>query len=148
MGSIKTTSDNFPDILIMFMVDSIMNNKNVIQNEKWDEFTKKLKDKGIMPLLLKYYIGINAIDKSKFKSISDVFHDKGNKSTINIVKNGSKKPETSTIKRMLKKAIMVSEKKKIKYNGAPLHDNVISGIINSVVDEFVNNGDIKGDIDG
>ena len=155
MATIKVTTNEFPDIIVMFLMDYIMNNKITIKNDNWDYFVDKMIGKGLKAQVLKYYIDIDAIEKSKYKEIKGIFTDKGSRSTINIVKNDTKpnKDDTkvSTIKKIVKKVLHITEKRKKRYYNMPLTDEVINGIVNKVINENVENGNIddllnEGDI--
>jgi len=138
MATIKVTKNEFPDIVVMFMMDYIMDNKIVIDNDNWDYFVDKMMGKGIKPQLLKYYIDIDAIEKSKYKEVKGIFSGKGNRSTINIVNNDKQeKTNTSKIKRIIRKVLNITEKRRNKYRGFPLTDDIIDDIINKVVNEEV-----------
>jgi len=150
MATIKIKNNEFPDLIIMYLMDYLMDNKFEKENETFDAFIEKLSKNGIKPQLLKYYIGLDSIKKSKFKEIKGVFSGKSKRSTINIVKDDRDlkkiKTKNKTIKTIIKKVFSITEKKKKKYHGMPLSDDVIDDIIKKVIQENEENGNILGDI--
>ena len=136
MATIKITENEFPDVVVMFLMDYIMGNKTTIKNERFDDFIDKM-GAGIKPKLLKYYIGLDAIEKSKYKEIKGIFSGNTKRATINIIKDGDTKKENpdkvSRIKNIVKKVFGVVEKKKKKCHGMPLSEEVITGIIENII---------------
>lgn len=145
MSSIKTTTNKFPDIIISFMLDYIMNEDSMdIENDKWTIFLDSFKSKGLKPALIKYYIATNAVDKSKYKMIKNVFSNKKTekKSTIAILNSRNKEKEKPTkksiLKKVIKKIITTIKNEKKKCYGMPLHESKIDNIIDSVLKEYYN----------
>jgi len=140
MSQINIKKDDFPDILVMFMLDYIMSDDMDIDNIQWEKFILQLEKLGIKVNLVKYYIGINATKKTKYKSISGIFRDKSkNKATINIidkdVKNKKQKTSNTDTKQKIKKVLKLVREYRNKRYGMPLTEDIIDNIIDKVIGE-------------
>ena len=142
MSSIHIEPDHFPDVVIQYLLDSMMTD-NMGDNEAWDNVVKKMEGAGMKAQLLKYYLNTNAVDKSKYKDIKKVFHSNGMiKSTINIQNKKAKKDKAkkdSTTKSLIKKVLRLIKAHKEKYtHGMPLNEERIDKIIENVLKETDN----------
>jgi len=148
MSSIIIKKDNFPDIVIQFILDCMMSTDINIDNDDWDIILEKINKSGLKAPLLKYYLNTDAVDKSKYKDIKKIFHKNENskKETINIVNNitKTKKEKPKNITKIIKKVLKLIKSHKEHHYGMPLHEDTINKIIEKVLDES-NDLLIKGD---
>jgi hypothetical protein len=116
-----------------------MTDDMILNNENWDIVAKKIKDAGLKPILLKYYINTNAVNKSKYKDIKKIFHNNSKKETINIIngKSDQSPKNNSNIKKNVKRIIKLIKFQKNRNHGMPLSEEMIDKIINKVLTENI-----------
>jgi hypothetical protein len=141
MAGIRLTPNQFADLVIAFLLDSIIKNDEILpDNHEFHYIIKKIERAGIKSQLLSYYIDTSPVTRGKYKTIRDSFTGDANSSN-NIVITPS--PDTSlpddektTIKNIVKQTLKMIRSHKIRRNnGMPLNEEVVDKIINKVLEK-------------
>jgi len=150
MSTVKVENDKFPDIIVQFILDYMMTEDMIPDNENWAFIVKKMEGAGMKAQLMKYYLNTNAIEKSKYKDIKKIFHTKSKssgKETINIVNQipdtSKEKPKKQGISKIIKKVLKLIKSHKERHYGMPLHEETIDQIIQKVLKESENTGELN-----
>ncbi len=138
MSSIIIEDNKFPDIIVQFILDYMMTDDMIPDNDNWNVVVKKMEGAGIKTILMQYYLNTNSIEKSKYKNIKKIFHDKSKKETINIVNqipNTINKKKKGNLSGIIKKVLKLIKSHKECHYGMPLHEDTIDKIIDKVLNE-------------
>jgi hypothetical protein len=74
MAKINVKPEEFPDIVVSFLLDKLLHPKEVVpENEEFNDVAKKMKDKALNTTLMQYYLGMDARKRNDYKRIKDVF---------------------------------------------------------------------------
>lgn len=77
MAKINLTVSEFEDITITFFLYKMLNNDFVeTSNEEFNDMVGVMEKKGLQPLFLRYYLGMDPQLRTYFKRIKDVFEGK------------------------------------------------------------------------
>lgn len=107
MAKIRVEPNEFADIVISFLLDKMLHPEEVVpNNDDFNEFTEKIRDKGLKTLMMKYYLNIDSRTRVKYKIIKDVFEEGSSEtSVINISPEKVEKKKEMGKKNLLKKII-------------------------------------------
>jgi len=122
MPKVNVTASEFPNIVVAFLLDKLMNPDKVIPgNEKFDEYMNKMKLKGMKSVSTMYYLDMNSLYRVYYKRIKGVFDgDSNQQMIIQIYPNKETKDEVeknqSLVKRVIKKLLKKESITKGEYN--------------------------------
>jgi hypothetical protein len=141
MAGIRVTPDEFADIVIAFLLDSIIQPGEILPNNlEFDYITDKMKNSGLKSPLLSYYIDTSSITRGKYKMIRDSFTGKNKQNTIVISSDmNTKMPddEKTTIKNIVKQTLKVIKSHKMRRNnGMPLNEESVEKIIDKELEKL------------
>jgi len=71
MARIKTTSDEFPNIVVAYLLDMMIHSDEDSGNELFNNLIDDFAKKGMFPIFLKYFRGMNPDDRRKYKIIKN-----------------------------------------------------------------------------
>lgn len=84
MASINITSDNFADLVVLFLLDKVANPDEVVpDNEMFNQFIEKVGTK-IKPQLVQYFLNLDALSRVQYKRIQPPLLKDGSKTTYTI----------------------------------------------------------------
>ena len=94
MASINITSDEFADLVVLFLLDKVANPDGVVpNNEMFNKFIERVGNK-IKPQLVQYFLDLDAYSRVMYKRIQPPLLKDGNKSTYTIaIQNKVEKKE-------------------------------------------------------
>ena len=135
MASANIKKDEFADFLMAFLLDKILHPDKVLpEHEEFNGLIKKMEQKGLRPLLMYYYMGIEPNVRSKYKMISKTLRG-GNKESFMINAKGEvSKKEKSTFKDVVKKALRLIKASR-KRSGFPLSEEKVDKILDRLFDQ-------------
>lgn len=112
MSKINITGNTFPHIVMSYLLDKLLHLESVSPgNEEFAEIMRKLKGKGMLPLIRNYYLDMDTEYRVKYKLIKSAFKEDASKNyLINIVPDAFGPPpaeQPGLIKRIVRKAIQV-----------------------------------------
>jgi hypothetical protein len=115
MASLKVEGKQFADVVLCFLHDKLSNPDEVIEpevNEEFNAFMEILQRKGIRPLLLRYYVGLDPRTRSMYKRIKGVFRDDKSATSafIRILQDERVPVKPKEKSRVLKKILRVVKK--------------------------------------
>ena len=92
---IKVTDNEFPDIVVSFLLDNIIHDDKVLKygNDDFNAFMDILNRKGFKSILMRYYVNMNPNTRTDYKRIKDVFRDDKSMKTALIEINKTKTTE-------------------------------------------------------
>ena len=107
MAKIRVEPNEFADVVISFLLDKILHPEEVVpNNDDFNEFTEKIRGKGLKTLMMKYYLNMDSRTRVKYKIIKDVFEEGSSEtSVINILPEKVEKKKEMGKKNLLKKII-------------------------------------------
>jgi len=111
MAKINITANEFPDIVVSFLFDKILHTDEIIPgNKSFNELMEVMELKGMKPILMKYYLNMDANQRVKYKRIKDIFDMTTNSiSVINISPSEKeievKKKKGTIITKIIKKLL-------------------------------------------
>ena len=74
MASINITKEEWPDLIVAFLLDKMIDGDNVLgENDDFNNLMEIVEKRGLKPYLLHYYMGSDSNVRSKYKSISKSF---------------------------------------------------------------------------
>jgi len=128
MAKVNVTASEFPNIVVCFLLDKLMNPDKVIpDNEEFNKYMNKMKLKGMQPLSLNYYLDMSSLYRVYYKRIKGVFDDKSNSQMIiQIYPNKETKDDVEKKESMVKKVIRKLLKK----------ESITKGEYNLLVEQF------------
>ena len=137
MAGINITPDGFPDIVVSFLLDAMMNDNILPGNDEFSLLIDKIKS-STKPSLLNYYMSMDATSRGRYKMIQKSFID-GGQSVIAISGEPEQKisvDKHKTIKYIIKKVLSLIKSEKLrKNNGMPLNEEKVDRIIQYVLNE-------------
>ena len=88
MASITIKPEEFPDLVVSFLLDKIINSDSIIpENDEFNEYMERI-TRMIEPATLQYYLDMNASQRINYKRIKKVFIGKKIRNSI-IIEGGS-----------------------------------------------------------
>lgn len=97
---IRITEEEFADLVIAFLFDKMTRGDEIIpDNEEFSEIVSKFIDKGIKPLLLRYYLNLDGKKKVTYKKFIKPIVDRSGKSIIEIQKPEEREKENKLNRR-------------------------------------------------
>jgi hypothetical protein len=134
MASANIKKDEVPDFLMAFLLDKLLHPKDVMPgHEEFNELAKKMEQKGLRPLLMYYYMGIEPNVRSKYKMVSKTFKG-GNKESFLLNAKGEVEKlekEKSGFKGLVKKALKLIKASR-KRSGFPLSEEKVDKILDKL----------------
>jgi hypothetical protein len=107
MAGIITDKEEFSDLILKFLLDSIMDRGIFIQNEEFNEILKVMEKCNVKPHLIHAYINMDSKTKSKYKIFKKAFGKDSHNTTVVISTSKEKekisKEKESLLKTMVKK---------------------------------------------
>jgi hypothetical protein len=99
---IQIEPDEILDIIVLLIKDQLKDDNYDKDNERLNLLYSNIKEKGLLPIINKYYLETPLINRNKYKFIKNVFFDKESRQNeIYIIRDKEEKP--SLIKRLLKR---------------------------------------------
>ncbi len=84
MASINITSNEFANLVVLFLLDKVANPDEVVpNNDMFNEFIEKVGNK-IKPQLVQYFLSLDAYSRVQYKRIQPPLVKDGNKQTYTI----------------------------------------------------------------
>ena len=69
MSKIKVTDTEFPNVVVAYLLDMMIHEDEPTGNELFDKLIQNLKQKGMFPILLRYFRNMDPTDRRKYKFI-------------------------------------------------------------------------------
>ena len=142
MSSIHIDSDDWPDIVVSYLLDKMMNPDEVSpDNKEFNKIINKMKNSGMKPSLLHMYLNSESVIRGKYKIISSVFNDEHQTtSRITISNNQSikdidDKNKKVSIKNIVKKALKLIKSHKKKY-GNLITEKTVDKLVDKILEEY------------
>lgn len=140
MSKITVSPEEFADIVVCFLYDQLRNEDGMLpNNEEWQAFSKLLKQKGVGPISMQYYTGLNTGIRMEYKRIKDMFH-KSITGNSTIIIRGPQEPiqkspeKKSKVKDIVKKVVRLLKNER-KRTGWPINEEKMDKIIEYVVEQ-------------
>ena len=71
MSRIKTTSEEFPNIVVAYLLDMMIHSDEDSGNELFNKLMEDFAKKGMFPIFLRYFRGMDPTDRRKYKLIKN-----------------------------------------------------------------------------
>jgi len=138
---IKLKPDDFFGFVVSYLQDMI---KKKEKPEKMKSIISKLEDNGFKPMFMKYWLGMTAEERLKYKKIKQIFNDGKFSDGAGISFQNDKKEKVSEstlelkeenyykVKDIVKKVLIISKKVRLK-KGFPLSEEIVDKIIEDVM---------------
>lgn len=141
MASIKLTPDEFADVVVAFLLDSMMKSDDVLpESHEFHYIVKKMEMGGMKAHLLSYFLDTSSITRGKYKVLRKSFVDKGQQNNILITADlakDDKYDDKITIKNIVKQTLrLIKSHKMRKNNGMPLNEETVDKIIDKVMEKY------------
>jgi len=142
MAGIITDKEEFSDIIIKFLLDSLMNRGIDIKNEEFQEILLKMEKCNIKPYMIHAYINMDSKTKQKYKIFKKVFEKNASgNSTVVITpvkkeKEKISKDKESLIKTIVKKSLKLIKSHKNRY-GQLISEETVDKIIEKSIKETI-----------
>lgn len=115
MAKVNVTPNEFADLVVIFLFDKFLHpNEIVSDNKLFNELIDNMRGKGMKPLLMNYYMDLDANMRVKYKRIKDVLDGTSSESSvINIlpekVGREREKKKVGSIRKIVKKLMKKEE---------------------------------------
>jgi hypothetical protein len=112
MSKINVTPNEFADLVAIFLFDKSLHPNEVVPNNvKFNELTDAMRGKGMKPLLMNYYMDLDANMRTDYKRIKDTLDGTStDTAVINIKeKKAKKEKKPGLIRRAIKKLLKKEE---------------------------------------
>ena len=122
MAKINITANEFPNFVVSFLFDKILHPEEIVPgNKEFNKFMEVMAFKGMKPILMKYYLDMDANERLKYKRIKDIFDMTANTSSvINISPSEKeievKKKKGKMVTKIIRKLIGASKVSKKEIN--------------------------------
>ena len=135
MAKINIIANEFPELVVPFLLDKLLHPEEIVPgNKEFNELSEILKLKGMQPILMKYYLKMDANQRLKYKRIKDIFDMTASVSSIVNISPGEKEVEVKKTKsKMVGKIIR-------KLIGAGTISKKEMNLLNEYIEEEVKNG--------
>lgn len=107
MSQVTLTPDEFADLVMVFLLDTIKNDAEYVDNEQFKEFIHFLDKRGGKAELLPKYLKMDAKTRVKYKRLDAVLKEKASAVRINV-----QDPDVGVVDKIDKKAKEMKSKKK------------------------------------
>lgn len=140
MAGIKVTPNEFADIVIAFLLDSVSKPDEVLpDNMEFHYIINKIKMAGIKSQLLSYYIDTKSLTKGKYKIVRKSLTGDGGPNTIVITKSPDidiSYDKKTTIRNIVKQTLRLIKSHKMRNNGMPLNEEIVDKIIDKTMENY------------
>ena len=115
MAKIRITANEFPDIIVSFLFDKMLYPEEVLTgNENFNGLSETMELKGMKPILMRYYLDMDANQRMNYKKIKSVFDISMNSNSIISISPSKKevevkKKKSKLITKIIKKLLMASK---------------------------------------
>ena len=135
MAKINIIANEFPELVVPFLLDKLLHPEEIVPgNKEFNKLSEILKLKGMQPILMKYYLKMDANQRLKYKRIKDIFDMTASVSSIVNISPGEKEVEVKKTKsKMVGKIIR-------KLIGAGTISKKEMNLLNEYIEEEVKNG--------
>lgn len=120
MSKINLTPNEFADLVAIFLFDKLLHPDEVVPNNvEFNKLSEAMKNKGMKPLLMNYYMDLDANMRTDYKRIKDTLDGTStDAAVINIKAERAKKEKKpglirKTIQKLLKKEEISAEEEKM-----------------------------------
>jgi hypothetical protein len=69
MSKIKVTDTEFPNVVVAYLLDMLIHEDEPTGNELFDKLIQNLKQKGMFPILMRYFRNMDPRERQKYKFI-------------------------------------------------------------------------------
>lgn len=140
---IKLTPDDFFGFVVSYLQDMIRYKE---RPEHMEHIISRMEDLGFKPIFMKYWLGMSAGERLKYKRIKQIFHggkfsdgtgisfQNSKKETLLESTEEIKEKNYYKVKDIVKKVLIVSKKVRER-RGFPLSEEIIDKIIENVMNK-------------
>jgi hypothetical protein len=120
MSKINLTPNEFADLVAIFLFDKLLHPDEVVPNNvEFNKLSDAMRGKGMKPLLMNYYMDLDANMRTDYKRIKDTLEGTSTETAVINIKAEKAKKEKKpglirrTIKKLLKKEEISTEEREL-----------------------------------